>query len=75
MPPMADRPRKPLTWTPPPNKPWMKNRPGETNEQRVARLNQSCYACGWECDDDTVLNMHQEVCKGPASQDTPAKGS
>lgn len=45
-------------------KPWMQNRPGESDEERVERLMWTCFACGVEIHEETALNLHQDQCDG-----------
>ncbi|MEU5852507.1 hypothetical protein [Saccharopolyspora shandongensis] len=42
-------------------KPWMQRRAGETVQQYHARLSHSCYLCGEQYRDLTVLNLHEDA--------------
>ncbi|MGI8313183.1 hypothetical protein [Saccharopolyspora hattusasensis] len=50
-----------MSVTPEARKPWMKRRSGETVEQYHARLSHTCYACGEQYADLTVLNLHEDT--------------
>lgn len=55
--------------TPEVRKPWMANRPGESDAERVERLGWTCYACGVQIRNTLALDLHQDQCNGKPPED------
>lgn len=50
-------------------KSWMKRRPGESEEERLARVAHSCYRCGHYEPDLAALGQHEDTCDVPVPSD------
>jgi hypothetical protein len=60
------------TMTDTPKKPWMRKRPGETDEQYDWRIAHSCYNCGAVIVDSRALDAHEDECSRRGKRnDTP----
>lgn len=57
-----DKPRKPSLWPPANRKPWMHNRSGESDRDRITRLTSTCYGCGMFIAETDRLRRHTDRC-------------